>query len=199
MSCQGGSCSCGKGDHSSVQENQTLVQMSTSQGVLSTNDYIKRMGSLTVDEEVAEVRFKNNRKAFFRNTRGNILQKDERVVVEVDGGLDLGTVSLTGDLAQRQFDQNSPDTIKSSLKKISRKATQEDLKKWLDAKKRERDVLLQSRHLADELQLDMSISDVEFQGDGKKVTIFYTAASRVDFRELTRKYASAFKVKIEMR
>lgn len=195
MSCHGGSCSCGKGSQSSVQENPTLVQMSTSRGVLSTHDFMKGLGSLTVDEEVVEIRFKNNRKAYFRNTRGNIMQKDERVVVEVDGGHDLGTVSLTGDLAQRRFDQNSPDTIKSSLKKIYRKATQADLKKWLDAKKRERDVLLQARHLAAELQLDMGISDVEIQGDGKKITIFYTAASQVDFRELARKYESVFRDK----
>ena len=89
MSCCGGSCSCGKGNQSPVQENLTLVQMSTSQGMLSTHDLFKGLESFTVNEEVVEIRFKNSRKAFFRNLRGDILQKDDRVVVEVDGGLSI--------------------------------------------------------------------------------------------------------------
>ena len=199
MGCCEGSCSCGKGSQSSVQENLALVQMSSSQGILSTHDWMKDLGSLSVKEEVVEVRFKNSRKAFFRNPQGIRLNKDDRVVLETEGGHDLGTISLSGDLAEKQFEQKQTSSHKSTLKQIYRKATEVDLDKWLDAKRRERKVLLESRSIARELGLEMSIGDVEFQGDGKKVTISYTADGRVDFRELIRKYALAFGVRIEMK
>lgn len=166
---------------------------------MATHDWMKGLGALTLDEEVVEVRFKNNRKAFFRNNPGISLAKDDRVVVEVEGGHDLGTVSLNGALAEKQFAQKGEGVKKSSLMRIYRRATQVDVEHWLEAKRREREVLLRSRSFAAELQLEMSISDVEFRGDGKKVTIYYTADKRVDFRELIRKYATAFRVKIEMR
>lgn len=219
MGCCEGSCSCGKGNQSPEQENIHLVQMSAKQGMLVMHDWMKGLGSLTLDEEVVEIRFKNNRKDFFRNRNGISLKKDDRVVVEVETGHDLGTVSLTGILADKQFKQKSTrgteasieinkgsealdgerKTDKSGLKKVNRKATQGDLDKWLGAKKRERNILLQSRGLAENLGLKMNISDVEFQGDGGKVTIYYEADGRVDMRELVRKYSNAFQVKIEMR
>jgi cell fate regulator YaaT (PSP1 superfamily) len=182
-----------------VQENLALVQMSTSQGMLSTQDLMKDLSSFTIKEEVTEVRFKNNRKAFFRNPKGIRLNKDDRVVLESDGGHDLGTISLSGDLAQKQFELKHSASPASKLKQIYRKATKVDLDKWLEAKRRERNVLLESRSMARELELEMSIGDVEFRGDGKKVTITYTADGRVDFRELIRKYAIAFGVRIEMK
>jgi cell fate regulator YaaT (PSP1 superfamily) len=127
------------------------------------------------------------------------LKKDDRIVVEADGGHDLGTVTLTGDLAEKQFRQKEPSGEKDTLKKVYRKATQADLENWLNSKRRERDVLLEARRLAGEMSLSMSIGDVEFQGDGRRVTIYYTAENRVDFRELVKRYASAFMAKIEMR
>jgi cell fate regulator YaaT (PSP1 superfamily) len=199
MGCCEGSCSCGKGSQTPVQENLALVQMSTSQGMLSTHDWMKDLTSFTVKEEVAEIRFKNNRKAFFRNPQGIRLNKDDRVVLETEGGHDLGTISLLGDLAEKQFEQKHASSHKSTLKQIYRKATEVDLDKWLGAKRRERKVLLDSRSLARELGLEMSIGDVEFGGDGKMVKIRYTANGRVDFRELIRKYAVAFGVRIEMK
>jgi cell fate regulator YaaT (PSP1 superfamily) len=199
MGCCEGSCSCGKGSQSPVQENLALVQMSTSQGMLSTHDWMKDLDSFRVQEEVAEIRFKNNRKAFFRNPKGIRLKKDDRIVVETEGGHDLGTVSLSGDLATKQFEQKHASTPKTTLSRIYRLATEVDLDKWLEAKRRERKVLLESRAIARELGLEMSISDVEFQGDGKKVIISYTADGRVDFRELIRKYANAFRIRIEMK
>ncbi len=160
MSCSGSICSCGKGNHSSGEESHTLVQMSSSRGDVSTHDFLRGVGSLTVDEEVVEIRFTNNREAFFRNSRGFIIQKDDRVVVEIEGRFDLGTVSLNGDGANNQFDQKNPYTRKSSLRRIDSKATQMELHRWLEAKRRERDVLLQARSIAASFQLDVSISDV---------------------------------------
>ena len=199
MGCCEGSCSCGKGNQSPEEENVHLVQMSTNQGLLPTFDWMKNLGSLTVDEEVIEVRFKNNRKDFFRNPVGISIAKDDRVVLEVEGGHDVGTVALSGAMAEKQFLQKKGKSSKNDLSKVYRKVTQVDTDNWLQAKRRERDVLMEARSIASSLGLEMSISDVEFQGDGKKVTIYYTADHRVDFRELIKKYASTFRVRIEMK
>lgn len=199
MGCCEGSCSCGKGSQSSVQENLAMVQMSNKQGMLSTHDWMKDLGSLSVKEEVVEVRFKNSRKAFFRNPQGIRLNKDDRLVLETEQGHDLGTLASSGDLAEKRFEQKHTSSHKSTLKQIYRKATEEDLNKWLEAKRRERKVLLETRSIARDLGLDMRIGDVEFQGDGKKVTISYTEDGGVDFRELIRKYATSFGVRIEMK
>lgn len=199
MGCCEGDCSCGKGSKNPVQENLAMIQMSTSQGALSTHDWMKDLGSFRVKEEVAEVRFKNNRKAFFRNLKGIRLTKDDRVVVATSGGYDLGTISLSGERAEKKYEQHSLSSTKSDLHQIYRKATEADLNKWLEAKRRERKALLESRSIARELKLEIHISDVEFQGDGKKASIYYTADARVDFRELIRKYATSFKVRIEMK
>ncbi len=198
MGCCEGSCSCGKGNKSTAQENFTLVQMPTTQGMLSTTEWMKGLNSLSVKEEVVEIRFKNNRKGFYRNTRGLRLQKDDRIVVEAEGGHDIGTISLTGDRADKRFEQILAGTSKNQMKQIYRKATFVDIEKWLASKRRERNVLLEARRLAGELKLKMSISDAEFQGDGKEVTLYYTADGRIDFRELTRKFAAQFRARIKM-
>lgn len=176
-----------------------MIQMSTSQGMLSIQDWMKGLGSLIVKEEVVEVRFKNNRKDFFRNPQGIRLQKDDRVVVEAEGGHDLGTVSLSGESADSQYEQKHASLKKSSLRQVYRKATPVDLETWLLAKKRERSVLLEFRRIAGRLHLEMSIGDVEFRGDGKKVTVYYTADGRIDYRTLIKEYASAFRARIEMK
>jgi len=199
MSCCEGNCSCGKGTQTLVQENLALVQLSTSQGMLSTHDWMNGLESLKVKEEVVEVRFKNNRKEFFRNARGIRIGKDERVVVEAETGHDLGTVSLAGELAGSQFGQKEVSQKISSLKQIYRKASEADLEKWLLAKRRERQVLLEARSIASRLNLLMSIGDVEFRGDGRKVIVYYTADGRIDYRTLIKEYAAAFRVRIEMK
>ena len=189
MSCHGGSCKCGKGDQSRQRENLTLVQMYPSQGKSSTINLIKGLEALSVDEKVVEVRFKNNRKIIYRNNLGFKLQKDDRVVVKAEYGYDLGTISMIGDLAQK----------KSSLDQILRKATREDLNQWIDAKKKERDVLMKSRMLAAENDLDLGINDAEFRGDGKQVTLFYTTDKNEDLDDLIRKITSSFEIKVEMK
>lgn len=199
MSCCGGSCSCGKSSNTPEQEAVLLAQLPTSQGMLTTHDWMKGLSNLTVEQEIVEVRFKNNRKDFFRNNRLLSLKKDDRVVVDVDGGHDLGTISLTGELAKKQYDKKKGQTDSGLPRQIYRKAVQQDLDKWLDSKKLERGTLIRSRQIARNLDLDMSIGDIEFQGDGRKMTIYYTADKRVDFRELIKQYASEFGVRIEMR
>ena len=179
-------------------ENKHLVQFSDNLGMLTVNDWMNIPGALWIDEEVVEIRFKKNRKEFFRNRPGLSLERDDRVVVELEGGYDLGTVYQVGEAVNRLFEEEEGGKTKSELNKVHRKATKEDLQKWLDAKRKERDMLVQARRLSVEAGLRMNISDVEFQGDGRKATLYYTSGNSVDLKQLMRHHASAFQVKIEL-
>lgn len=148
--------------------------------------------------DVIEVRFKNSRKGFYRTSPELELQAGDVVCVNADPGTDVGVVSLTGELVRIQLQRRN---VKDNheIKKVKRKATEEDIERWHTARQAEADTMLQARVLARDLGLDMKISDVEYQGDNAKATFYYTAEGRVDFRELIRKLADAFKVRIEMR
>ncbi len=199
MSCCNGICGCGKGGQTQAQEQLILDQLNTGKGMLATYDWLTDLDSLKPEEEIVEVRFKNSRKEFYRNARRLRLKKDDRIVVDTEGGHDLGTVSLTGDLAKKQFNKKNVGTKSGSLNQVYRIARETDLKKWLEAKKKERSALLKCREMAASLKLDMSIGDVEFRGDARKLTLFYTADGRVDFRELLKLCMREFKIKIELR
>jgi cell fate regulator YaaT (PSP1 superfamily) len=147
--------------------------------------------------DVVEMRFKN-RKAFYRNAEGLELQIGDVVAVEASPGHDIGVVSLTGELVKMQMQRKG---VKDNLeiKKIYRKARQEDIEKWQAARGLEKETLTRAREIVGEVGLDMKLSDIEFQGDKTKATFYYTADDRVDFRELIRRFAEAFKIRIEMR
>jgi cell fate regulator YaaT (PSP1 superfamily) len=120
------------------------------------------------------------------------------VVLDADHGLDVGVVSLSGELVRAQM--NAKGTKDDhEIKRIERKSKQEDIDTWQKASMREADTLREAREIIKGLGLGMKLTDVEFQGDGKKATFYYTAEDRVDFRELVRALASAFGVRIEMR
>jgi len=148
--------------------------------------------------DVVEVRFKNSRKVFYRNSSGFDLFQGDVVVVDVSPGHDVGVVSLTGELVRVQMKKKE---VKDNyeLKKIIRKASPEDIELWQEARKLEQNTMMRAREIAHSFDLQMKISDVEYQGDKAKATFFYTADDRVDFRELIRRYAETFRVKIEMR
>ena len=146
-----------------------------------------------------EVRFKNGRKHFFKNTENLSLSIGDVVATEASPGHDIGIVSLTGELVRVQMkkkkeDPNSPETLK-----IYRKASQKDIDVWQEARDREEKMKQRSRQIAIRLKLSMKISDVEFQGDASKVTFYYTAEDRVDFRQLIKEFAREFNTRIEMR
>lgn len=149
--------------------------------------------------DVVEVRFKNGRKSFFRNMKDIQLQTGDAVVVEASPGHDIGVVSVVGELARIQVRKKAPGFKPHEARKIYRKATAEDLSKWKDAREREQKTMHRSRELASELALDMKISDVEYQADGTKATFYYTAEDRIDFRQLIKDLADAFKVRVEMK
>jgi cell fate regulator YaaT (PSP1 superfamily) len=132
-----------------VKETLRMVQLPISKGMLPAVDWMKGMKNLTLNEDVVEVRFKNNRKSFYRNTYGLVLSKNDRVVVEAQSGHDLGTVSLIGANAEKQFGQKAGNQAKTDLKKIYRKATRRDIQNWLNTRIRERDMMLKARKTLD--------------------------------------------------
>lgn len=149
--------------------------------------------------DIVEIRFKNSRKSFFRNLNGLDLNVGDVVVVEASPGYDVGVVSVNGELSRIQLQKKEPNFKIHEARKIIRHATQEDIDKWVAATKKEQSTMHRARELAIKLDLDMKISDVEFQGDGTKATFYYTANGRVDFRQLIKDMADAFRVRIEMR
>lgn len=148
---------------------------------------------------IVEVRFKGSRKEFFRNTNDLDLFTGDYVVVDSSVGFDIGTVSATGEIVRLQLKKYRVREDSEEMRSIQRIASEKDMEKYHEAKAKENATLERARTIAFSLNLQMKISDIEMQGDGRKVIFFYTAENRVDFRELIRKYADEFKVKIEMR
>lgn len=149
--------------------------------------------------DVVEVSFKNGRKEFFRNTKGYTLYKGDSVVVEGNPGVDVGLVMLTGELVKHQMKRKKELSKPRDLKKIYRRPTEQDLEVWKEARGREYQTMHEAREMAIKLKLQMKISDVEYQADGKKASFYYTADQRVDFRELIKVIADRFKVRVEMK
>lgn len=149
--------------------------------------------------DIVEVRFKNSRKDFFRADKEMELEVGDIVAVESSPGHDLGIVSLAGEIVRLQLKKKKLNPKTAELRKVYRKAKLSDIEKWVNAVKQEEETMFRSRSMAQSLQLNMKISDVEYQGDSTKAIFYYTADERVDFRELIRVLADAFKVRIEMR
>lgn len=152
----------------------------------------------TVPCDWVEVRFKNTRKEFFKNTEGLQLVQGDAIAVEGSPGHDIGIVSLTGELVRVQMRKNGANPAEQG-KKIFRKARPNDIERWQAAMDQEKSAMMTSRRHAVDLKLDMKISDVEYQGDGTKATFYYIADNRVDFRELIKLLARDLRVRIEMR
>jgi cell fate regulator YaaT (PSP1 superfamily) len=199
MACGSGECGCGKSDQTTAREQLFLTRLSSERGMLSTHNKMKSFTNLKPEEEVIEVRFRNNRKEYFRNGRNLRLNKDDRVVVDMVDGYDVGTVSMTGPRAKIQFEKKGNGRDLSSLKQIYRVASEADMNKWLEVRKMDRSALRICRDLAASMNLNISIGDAEFRGDGKRLTILYTAYGGIDFRELLKQYMNEFNTKIEFR
>ena len=146
-----------------------------------------------------EIRFKNGRKEFYRNTEKLTLSIGDVVATEASPGHDVGIVTLTGELVKVQMKKKGVAVTSPEIKKIYRKASQRDIDIWSDARDKEDAMQVKARSIAIDLKLEMKISDIEFQGDGSKVTFYYTANDRVDFRELIKEFAKEFKTRIEMK
>lgn len=162
-------------------------------------DWLSNMDMPVEDKfNVVEVRFKNGRKDFYRNTDKLMLTTGDAVVLETQSGHHIGHVSLQGELVRLQM-QKKKVANDDEIRKIYRLASQRDLDKYEETKKRESPTLYRSREIIKQYKLDMKLSDVEYQADNTKATFFYSAEDRVDFRELIKQLAAEFKVRVEMR
>ncbi len=198
MAC--GTCSTGKdGQPKGCKSNGTCGTDSCNK--LTVFDWLANM---TLPNGVApfnwvEVRFKNGRKHYYKNTENLTLSIGDVVATQAEYGHDIGMVTLTGELVRvqmkrKKLSENDPETLK-----IYRKASQKDIDIWSEARDKEEPMKVKARQFAIDLKLKMKISDIEFQGDASKATFYYTAEERVDFRELIKLFAKDFKTRIEMK
>jgi cell fate regulator YaaT (PSP1 superfamily) len=168
---------------------------------LNVFDWLANMelpgGQTTFD--CVEIRFKNSRKEFFRNVNNLQLHVGDVVAVEASPGHDMGVVSISGELVRLQMKKRNVNPASEEIKKIYRKAKPTDIEKWQEAQGLEQATMYRARTIAVKLNLQMKISDVEYQGDRTKAIFYYTADDRVDFRELIKVLAEEFKVRIEMK
>jgi cell fate regulator YaaT (PSP1 superfamily) len=169
---------------------------------MNTHDWLRNLPVVNVESscKVIEISFnQGTRKDFFRNPTLQPFDKGDLLAVEGVSGFDVGEVSLTGEIVRLQMKKRNVKEENPEMKKILRRANDRDIDVWKQNKAREPEAVIRSRAIARQLKLDMKISQVEMQADGRKATFFYIADGRVDFRELIKVYASEFRLKVEMR
>ncbi|WP_396636157.1 stage 0 sporulation family protein [Maribacter sp. R77961] len=198
MGCS--SCSTGKdGQPKGCKNNGTCGTDGCNK--LTVFDWLSNMALPNGEKpfEFVEIRFKNSRKGFFKNTENLSLSIGDIVATQAQSGHDIGMVTLTGELVRVQMKRKKEDYKSEEFAKVYRKASQKDIDIWQKCRDREEEIKKRAREIAIILKLQMKISDVEFQGDGSKATFYYTAEERVDFRQLIKDMAKAFGIRIEMR
>ena len=168
---------------------------------LAVFDWLSNMTLPSGQEKfnIFEVRFKNGRKHFYKNPDNLPVTMGDIVAVEGSPGHDIGTVSLAGELVKVQMKKRKITEDHEDVKKIYRKASQRDIDIWQQSRAKEEETQRKGREILGRLGLQMKLSDVEYQGDGNKATFYYTAESRVDFRQLIRDLAGAFSIRVEMK
>jgi cell fate regulator YaaT (PSP1 superfamily) len=189
MGCSSGGCSSGGCSTGGCNKKNVFDWFSNIQFASGVDEY-----------NVVEISFRNGtHKGYFINEKRIDLLKEEFVVVEGSSGYDIGKVSLRGELVKMQMKKNRVDPNKEPLQKILRKAEPKELEIMDSFRSKEKEAMIKARLIARNMKLDMKISEVEFQADGKKATFYFIADDRIDFRELVKKYVAEFKVKIEMK
>jgi len=198
MACN--SCTTGKdGQPKGCKNNGTCGTDSCNK--LTVFDWLSNM-SLPNGEKpfhFVEVRFKNGRKVYYKNSENLTLSIGDVVATQAQSGHDVGMVTLFGELVRIQMKRKNISEDDPEALKIYRKASQKDIDIWSTARDKEEPMKVKARQFAINLNLQMKISDIEYQGDGSKATFYYTAEERVDFRELIKVFAKEFRTRIEMK
>lgn len=168
---------------------------------LTVFDWLANMSLPTGEQpfNYVEVRFKNGRKQYYKNTENLSLVIGDIVATQAQSGHDIGMVTLTGELVRVQMKRKNIEIDGEDILKIYRKASQKDIDIWSASRDKEEAMKVKARQFAIDLKLQMKISDIEYQGDGSKATFYYTAEERVDFRELIKVFAREFRTRIEMK
>ncbi|WP_179344686.1 PSP1 domain-containing protein [Winogradskyella ursingii] len=199
MACN--SCSTGKdGQPKGCKNNGTCGTDSCNK--LTVFDWLANMSLPNGQEPFigVEVRFKNGRKQYYKNTENLTLGIGDIVATQAPSGHDVGMVTLTGELVRVQMKRKKVNLEdEENVLKIYRKASQKDIDIWSASREKEETMKVKARQFAIDLRLKMKISDIEYQGDGSKATFYYTAEERVDFRELIKVFAREFRTRIEMK
>jgi len=129
---------------------------------------------------IVEISFNNgSRKDFYRNTTTHLFDKGEMVSVEGVSGFDVGMVTMTGELVRLQLKKKSIEENNPDLKRILRRSSDKDLEMMHHNKSREKEAVVRSRAISRQLRLDMKVSEVEIQADGRKATFYYIADQAV--------------------
>jgi len=177
-----------------------LCEVCHNQDKQNVYDWMKDAPETVGECDFIEVQFKNTRKGYYLNHLHLDLHKGDIVAVEGNPGHDIGTVTLTGYLVSLQMKKTNAHTDDpANIRKVFRIAKPTDIERYKEAKAKEHDTMLRARKIAEDLKLEMKIGDVEYQGDGNKAIFYYIADGRVDFRQLIKVLAEAFKVRIEMK
>ncbi|MDG1713974.1 regulatory iron-sulfur-containing complex subunit RicT [Lacinutrix sp.] len=197
MACA--SCSTKDGQPKGCKNNGTCGTDSCNK--LTVFDWLANMSVPNGEKpfDFVEVRFKNGRKHYYKNTENLSLSIGDIVATQAQSGHDIGMVTLTGELVRVQMKRKKINEKPEEVLKIYRKASQKDIDIWSEARDREEPMKVRARQYAIDLKLQMKISDIEFQGDASKATFYYTAEERVDFRDLIKVFAREFRTRIEMK
>ena len=189
--------SCGTGGSAGCKNNGHCASGGCNK--LNVFDWLSNMDMPAMHRfDVMEVRFKNGRKGYYRNDKKLDIVTGDPVVVDVPNGHHIGYVSLQGELVRLQLKKKGIEDD-DQIKVVYRKATNRDMDRWESARNRESSVLYRTREIIQERNMEMKLTDVEFQADGTKATFYYSADERVDFRELIKIMASEFRIRVEMR
>jgi hypothetical protein len=189
--------------NNSIMEEITLNNGGSNPGVkgfkgntlqqLPVVDWLADLPEAQLDTDLVEVQFKNTRKGYFVNSAHIAIEKGDMVAVEANPGHDIGVVTLMGRLVLSQIKKNRINMDRYEVRKVYRKVKPVDMEKYEEAKAKEQDTMIKARKIAKDMQLDMKIGDVEYQGDGSKAIFYYIADDRVDFRQLIKVFAEVFK------
>ena len=162
-------------------------------------DWLADLPETLLDTDLVEVQFKNTRKGYFVNSEHIAIEKGDMVAVEANPGHDIGVITLMGRLVLSQIKKNRINMERYEVRKVYRKVKPVDIEKYEEAKAKEQATMIRARKIAKDMQLNMKIGDVEYQGDGSKAIFYYIADDRVDFRQLIKVFAEEFRVRIEMK
>ncbi len=172
---------------------------STSNQTIDSYKWINDLPEAANQSDIVEVKFKSTRREYFKNIERLSIRRGDKIVVATMPGHDVGEVTLTGYLAEKQYNRKVKTPSRYTINSIFRKATEADLEKLMESRNREKPTMIRARQIVLDLGLNMKIGDVEFRGDNRKAIFYYIAEGRVDFRELIKIYAQEFSIRIEMK
>ncbi len=179
--------------------NGCSMNNSTNNQVVDSYSWLNDLPETANESDIVEVKFKTTRREYYKSTDKLPIRRGDKIVVSTMPGHDVGEVTLTGYLAEKQYNRKVKTPSRNTVNNIFRRATESDLAKLTESRNREKPTMIRARQIVLDLGLNMKIGDVEFRGDSRKAIFYYIAEGRVDFRELIKVYAQEFGIRIEMK